>query len=210
MAGVFCGILGACVGSWVGSSYSSKKFAKEKSDYVQYIALQNELYKQNDQQWRSDYQKLYSAYEELEKETVERDYEEFKAPDTNGDDIITVTEFNTYVRKYLQSFPELSEKDFPKFEDFDLNHDGLVTFDEWQRFLLSQKAKEDAEKGSAVVGSQSTGKTSTGKQSNQAYNDLLNALYDQSNQVDSFNALQKQLNKDQKDKKVSAGSNRKR
>ena len=60
----------------------------------------------------------------MEKETIERDYEEFKAPDTNNDDMISRSEFNTYVRKYLSSFPELSEKDFPKFEEFDL--DGFV------------------------------------------------------------------------------------
>ena len=39
--------------------------------------------------------------------------------------MISREEFDTYVRKYLSSFPELSEKDFPKFEEFDLNHDGM-------------------------------------------------------------------------------------
>lgn len=84
------------------------------------------------------------------------------------------------MRKYLSSFPELSEKDFPKFEEFDLDHDGQVSFDEWQKFLYQQKlmeAKKKQEKGGG------------GQQS--AYADLLNALYEQTNQADNFNSLQK-------------------
>ena len=42
--------------------------------------------------------------------------------------MISREEFDTYVRKYLSSFPELSEKDFPKFEEFDLNHDGMYVY----------------------------------------------------------------------------------
>merc|ERR1711991_1246689 len=87
---------------------------------------------------------LYKAYEEMEKETVERDYEEFKAPDTNNDDMISRAEFNIYVKKYLSSFPELSERDFPRFEEFDLDGDGIVSFEEWQQFLYLQKQKEAA------------------------------------------------------------------
>ena len=136
------------------------------------MQLQEEIYKQRDVQWTKEYQKLHKAYEELEKETIERDYEEFKAPDTNNDDMISRSEFNIYVRKYLSSFPELSEKDFPKFEEFDLNSDGIVSFDEWQRFLYQQKLKE-AQQGK------------TAKQQG-AYGDLLNALYEQSYQSDRF------------------------
>lgn len=85
------------------------------------------------------------------------------------------------MRKYLSSFPELSEKDFPKFEEFDLDQDGQVSFEEWQQFLYQQKlmeAQKKKEKGAAA-----------GQQS--AYADLLNALYEQTNKADSFNALQK-------------------
>jgi Ca2+-binding EF-hand superfamily protein len=92
--------------------------------------------------------------------------------------MITREEFDTYVRKYLSSFPELSEKDFPKFEEFDLNHDGIVSFDEWQEFLAQQKLKE-AEK------------TKTGGTKDSTYNDLLDALYEQSYQSDGFSSLQK-------------------
>ena len=145
---------------------------------MQYLQLQEEIYKQREGQWQREYQKLYKAYAELEKETLERDYEEFKAPDANNDDMISREEFNVYVRKYLSSFPELAEKDFPTFEEFDLNGDGQVSFDEWQQFLYQQKLKEAKKK-------------EQGKSSQNAYSDLLNALYEQSNKADSFSSLQK-------------------
>ncbi len=150
---------------------------------MQYIQLQEEVYKTREQQWQSEYQKLYKAYDELEKETLERDYEEFKAPDTNNDDMISRAEFNTYVRKYLSSFPELSERDFPRFEEFDLDGDGIVSFEEWQQFLYQQKLLE-AQKGQA------------GKKDSQT--DLLNALYQQATQADSFNSLQQQMGKNRR------------
>ena len=87
--------------------------------------FKEEIYKQRETQWQTEYNKLYKAYEKLEKETLDRDYEEFKAPDTNNDDMISRAEFNTYVKKYLSSFPELSERDFPRFEEFDLDGDGI-------------------------------------------------------------------------------------
>ena len=87
-------------------------------------------------------------------------------------------QFNTYVRKYLSSFPELSERDFPRFEEFDLDGDGIVSFAEWQKFLQQQKLMEQKQ-GSA------------GGKKNDAYTELLNALYDQSTQADSFSSLQK-------------------
>ncbi|KAJ1405528.1 hypothetical protein B484DRAFT_404408, partial [Ochromonadaceae sp. CCMP2298] len=118
---------------------------------------------------------------------VERDYEEFKAPDTDGDDMISRTEFNTYVRKYLSSFPELSEKDFPKFEEFDLNQDGIVSFAEWQQFLVQQKL---AEKQKAAQGAQTGGSG--------AYDEMLSALYQQSQGSDSFSTLNKQMQQGQR------------
>jgi len=86
------------------------------------------------------------------------------------------------VRKYLSSFPELSERDFPRFEEFDLDGDGNVSFAEWQKFLQQQKLTE-AQQGKS------------GKQS--AYSDLLNALYEQSTEADSFSSLQKNTNQRQ-------------
>lgn len=151
---------------------------------MRYIQYQEDVYKQSTAQWQQEYQKLYKAYEEIEKETIERDYEEFKAPDTDNDDIISREEFNIYVKKYLSSFPEMSERDFPRFEEFDLNNDGKVTFDEWQTFLYQQKLKEQA-----------TAKANSGSKSksNDAYADLLSALYESSNQADSFNSLSKNI-----------------
>jgi hypothetical protein len=146
------------------------------------LRLQEEIYNQREKQWQQEYQKLYKTYEELHKETVERDYEEFKAPDTDNDDMISRQEFNTYVKKYLASFPELSEQDFPKFDDFDLDGDGKVSFDEWQQFLYDQKQQEQLKKGST-------------KKSSDPYQELLSALYEQTVQSDSFNSLQKQIGK---------------
>jgi hypothetical protein len=174
-------------GSCLAYFYQQYRYGKNNQAVEQLqstMRANDELYRQSIQQWKTDYQHLYKLYESLEKETVERDYEEFKAPDADNDDIITMNEFNTYVRKYLASFPELSEQDFPKFEEFDLNHDGKVTFDEWQQFLTMQKLKEDTKP-----------KGSGGKNTNNNidYNDLLQVLYDQSAQANSFSGLQKQI-----------------
>jgi hypothetical protein len=54
-----------------------------------------------------------------ELEAIQRDYDEFKQPDIDGDDKISRAEFNMYVKNYLANYPGLSEKDYPKFEDFD-------------------------------------------------------------------------------------------
>ena len=175
LVGLFSGIAGGVVGGWMQARRLRPKFDKEKKDLLKYIQMQESLYKDRDNQWQTEYQKLYKAYEKLETETLERDYEEFKAPDTDGDDMISRAEFAIYVRKYLSSFPELSEKDFPKFEEFDLNHDGVVSFEEWQMFLAQQKL-EEAQKGKAAKG-----------------NGLLDALYSSTNSADSFKSLQQNL-----------------
>jgi hypothetical protein len=52
---------------------------------------------------------------------------------------LTLLQFDIYISKYLQSFPELSENDFPKFTEFDLNGNGEVTFSEWRGYLKLQK-----------------------------------------------------------------------
>jgi Ca2+-binding EF-hand superfamily protein len=192
MIAVASGFFGGVVGAVLQSQRLTKKHNKVKKDLHEYIKLQDEIARQREKAWQQEYQKLYKAYEELEKEAVERDYEEFKAPDTNNDDMISRSEFNTYVKKYLSSFPELSEKDFPKFEDFDLDGDGLVSFEEWQRFLVQQKLTEQ-KKGKA--------EKSTG---NSAYQELLNALYEQSNQADSFNSLQKNMGSNSRSKNRSS------
>lgn len=182
LVGVVSGIFGGFIGSWISSNNLKKKHAKEKKKLLDYIQYAEEAYKQTSLEWQKEYQKLYKAYEELEKDTLERDYEEFKAPDTDNDDNISREEFNVYVKKYLSSFPELSERDFPRFEEFDLNNDGKVTFDEWQQFLYLQKLKEQQGVKSSKSG-------------NDAYADLLNALYESSSKSDSFSSLQKNSGK---------------
>lgn len=189
VAAVATGVAGGVLGGWLVHRHMKNKHSKEKEELAIYLATQEEVYKQREKQWQSEYRKLYNAFEELEKETIERDYEEFKAPDANNDDMISRQEFNIYVRKYLSSFPELSEKDFPKFEEFDLDGDGIVSFDEWQQFLYLQKQQEalKAEKEAKGGAAGANGKDT------KAYNALLEALYEQSHQSDSFGTLNKQI-----------------
>jgi Ca2+-binding EF-hand superfamily protein len=139
---VVSGLVGNFVGGWMKKRSLAKKQAKEKKDLLKYIQQIDDTYKTREAQWQREYQKLYKAYEALESAELERDYEEFKAPDTDGDDKVTREEYAIYVRKYLASFPELSEKDFPNFDEFDLDSDGTVSFAEWQRYLKQQKLKE--------------------------------------------------------------------
>mmetsp|Transcript_3835 Transcript_3835/g.7907 ORF Transcript_3835/g.7907 Transcript_3835/m.7907 type:complete len:247 (-) Transcript_3835:44-784(-) len=179
------GVLGGVLGGWLVSGSLKRKHEREKNDLVQYLSMQEEVYKQREKQWQTEYKKLYKAYDDLEKETIERDYEEFKAPDTDNDDMITKAEFNTYVQKYLKSFPELSEKDFPKFEEFDLDNDGIVSFEEWQQFLYLQKEIEAKKAEKAAKG----GNINSGN----AYHELLNTLYDESHKSSNFNSLNKQV-----------------
>jgi Ca2+-binding EF-hand superfamily protein len=175
-------VLGGAVGWGFASRQNGKRHNNEKLELIKYIQLQDEIGQEKDKAWQAEYTKLWTAYEKLDKETVERDYEEFKAPDTDNDDMISRVEFNTYVRKYLSSFPELSEKDFPKFEEFDLDGDGKVSFDEWQGFLEIQKAQEEGKKKLGVKGAD-----------NGVYDNLMNALYEQTSQADSFTNLNKNL-----------------
>ena len=127
------GLLGNFVGGWMKKRGMVKRHAKDKKEMLDYIKQIDEVYKQREKQWQGEYQKLYKAYEELEKDSLERDYEEFKAPDTDGDDKVTREEYAIYVRKYLASFPELSEKDFPNDDDFHLHPDGTESFAESPR-----------------------------------------------------------------------------
>lgn len=182
------GLLGGLIGGVIATQRANKKFQKERENFRRSLQQAEDYTLKREKLWQQEYQKLYRAYEELEKESVERDYEEFKAPDTDNDDMISKAEFNTYVKKYLSSFPELSEKDFPKFEDFDHDHDGLVSFEEWQQFLLQQKAQEAAKKGTAK---------------NENYQELLDALYEQASRSDNFNTLQKNAGGSSKGKQAN-------
>ena len=79
-------------------------------------------------------------------DAMQRDYDEFKQPDVDGDDRISRAEFNMYVKNYLANYPGLAEKDYPRFEDFDHDHDGFVSFSEYsqQMALQVQQAEYEA------------------------------------------------------------------
>ena len=178
------GVAASFAGGWLQAGRLKKKHDKEKKDLLKYIQSIDEVFKSREAQWQAEYQKLYKAYEGLETDTIKRDYEEFKAPDTDGDDQVSREEFAIYVRKYLSSFPELSEKDFPKFDEFDLNGDGIVSFAEWQQFLKQQKLAE-AQKGKKEEGGS-------------AYSELLNQLYKDTYKSGSFDKLEKEQAGNQK------------
>jgi len=185
--GILTIAMSALGGSVLGYIWTGRKMTRqhseEKKELLKYIQSIDDVYKKREAQWQAEYTKLYKAYEEIEKETLERDYEEFKAPDSDGDDLISRAEFDIYVRKYLSSFPELSEKDFPKFDEFDLDGDGIVSFEEWQRFLQQQKLAE-ATKGK---------KKNANQIEDDSYAELLQALYEQSAGSDSFKTLDKRI-----------------
>lgn len=144
--------------SWVlGAKFHSKRTAKKLK--VKHQKEQKQLYAQyyNDVYKLSEHnQALANQAEELkdlvrsteakaELEALQRDYDEFKQPDIDGDDRISRAEFNMYVKNYLSSYPGLSEKDYPKFEEFDHDADGFVSFSEYsqQMALIAAQAEKD-------------------------------------------------------------------
>lgn len=121
---------------------------EQKQLYAQYY---NDVYKLSEQN-----QVLANQAEELkdlvrsteakaELEALQRDYDEFKQPDIDGDDRISRAEFNMYVKNYLSNYPGLSEKDYPKFDDFDHDGDGYVSFQEYsqQMSIVAAQAEKD-------------------------------------------------------------------
>lgn len=130
-----------------------KKFLKEsKSLYSQYY---NDVYKLQEQNAELAYvieqlqTTLQKVEEEREMEAIQRDYDEFKQPDLDGDDRISRAEFNMYVKNYLSNYPGLSERDYPRFEDFDHDKDGYVSFQEYTQQMALQAKKAEQEKMNA-------------------------------------------------------------
>jgi len=127
-----------------------KKHAKEiKQLYTQYYS---DVYKLQENLAESNYQaeKLRTALNEAqtsaEMDAIQRDYDEFKQPDVDGDDRISRAEFNMYVKNYLANYPGLKEKDYPKFEDFDHDKDGFVSFTEYAQQMAYQVQQAELEK----------------------------------------------------------------
>jgi len=117
--------------------------------YTQYYS---DVYKLQENLAESNYQaeKLRTALNEAqtsaEMDAIQRDYDEFKQPDVDGDDRISRAEFNMYVKNYLANYPGLKEKDYPKFEDFDHDKDGFVSFTEYAQQMAYQVQQAELEK----------------------------------------------------------------
>jgi hypothetical protein len=140
-------ILGANVHGRQAVKKLRAKFQKEqKALYAQYY---NDVYKLTEQnaQLSTMVDKLYDQLETTQKshemEAVQRDYDEFKQPDLDGDDRISRTEFDMYVRNYLANYPGMDVADYPKFADFDHDGDGYVSFKEYasQMAIQTQEAE---------------------------------------------------------------------
>eukprot|EP00903_Cladosiphon_okamuranus_P009998 g9483.t1 len=101
------------------------------------------------------------------------EYEEFRQPDVNGDNVISKKEFNQYIRTYVAMYPDTADADIPRFEDFDLNHDGMVTFDEWQIYLDRHRETEEYD------------------------TELMRGMYDSSANSQGFNSLAQNMQRQQ-------------
>jgi len=141
--------MGGKVHSGRATKKLKSKFQKEQKQlYTQYY---NDVYKLSEQnaeltryiEQLSETLQQTEAKHELE--ALQRDYEEFKQPDIDGDERISRAEFNMYVKNYLANYPGLTEKDYPKFEDFDHDGDGYVSFQEYsqQMALQAQQAEKE-------------------------------------------------------------------
>uniref|UniRef100_A0A7S1YLG9 EF-hand domain-containing protein n=1 Tax=Grammatophora oceanica TaxID=210454 RepID=A0A7S1YLG9_9STRA len=148
-----CSALAWVVGGKIHSNRATKnlkkKFQKEqKALYSQYY---NDIYKMTEEKNQLQYQnqQLQVALKETEQkaeiEALQRDYDEFKQPDIDGDDRISRAEFNMYVKNYLSNYPGLQEKDYPKFEDFDHDGDGYVSFQEYTQQMALQVQQAEME-----------------------------------------------------------------
>jgi hypothetical protein len=185
-------VIGSAVSWFLGAKFHSGRTAKklkakfQKEQKQLYSQYYNDIYKLSEQ--NADLQELVVQLKDLLKQTeakhemeaIQRDYDEFKQPDIDGDDRISRAEFNMYVKNYLSSYPGLSEKDYPKFEDFDHDGDGFVSFQEYaqQMALQAQQAEKEqmygASSGSsnkkAEAYAQLYGETQKGGGFNDVYN----------------------------------------
>ena len=90
---------------------------------------------------------LKQTAEDREMEAVQRDYDEFKQPDIDGDDRISRAEFAMYIKDYLSNYPGLDEKDWPRYEDFDHDGDGYISFQEYAQQMAIQVQKAEMASG---------------------------------------------------------------
>lgn len=143
-------VVGSALGWAAGGFFHSKRATaklnqkhkkEQKALYTQYY---NDVYQLQQQNAELAYlaeqlkQHAKNVEEQAELEALQRDYDEFKQPDIDGDDRISRAEFNHYVKNYLTNYPGLTEKDMPKFEDFDHTGDGFVNFQEYTEQMALQ------------------------------------------------------------------------
>lgn len=190
-------VMGAAAGWFLGGKIHSdrtvkklkRKYEKEQKNlYTQYY---NDVFKLQEQNTELQYmvrqlqQSLKDAEKQVELDKLQRDYDEFKQPDIDGDERISRAEFNDYVNNYLKNYPGLKESDYPKFEDFDHDQDGFVSFQEYAQQMALQVQKAEREKEQAA---QSGSSTAHSKQASQKV-DSLKGLYSQTTKTDNFNDL---------------------
>mmetsp|Transcript_19591 Transcript_19591/g.35567 ORF Transcript_19591/g.35567 Transcript_19591/m.35567 type:complete len:254 (-) Transcript_19591:171-932(-) len=182
------------LGARIHSTRLAKKLKKkhkqdQKTLYTQYY---NDVYKLEEQKAEQQIlvdqlqRQLLNTKEEHEMENLQREYDEFKQPDVDGDDRISRTEFNMYVKNYLANYPGLAEKDYPRFEDFDHDKDGYVSFQEYAQQMGVQAQQAELDQYYA----QSQGKS--GNKEAQKANALYD-LYSSSTGKDGFNDLYAQI-----------------
>ena len=90
------------MGCFVGYLWSSRSIRKKaEQDFQKLTSVQDAQYLKKELQWQQEYLKLYEMFTELEKELLDRDYEEFKAPDVNNDEKITREEVGIHVYRCI-------------------------------------------------------------------------------------------------------------
>ncbi len=183
-------ILGAKIHSGrVAKKLKKKHQQDQKTLYTQYY---NDVYKLEEQKLEQKKiiqgleKALQNSNEQHEMENLQREYDEFKQPDVDGDDRISRSEFNMYVKNYLSNYPGLTEKDYPKFEDFDHDKDGFVSFTEYAQQMAVQAQQAELDQYYA----QSQGQS--GKKEAQKANALY-SLYGSAADSDGFNDLYAQM-----------------
>jgi len=179
-------ILGAKFQSKRATNILKKKHMKEtKTLYSQYY---NDVYKLQEQNAEMAYavEQLQTALQtvttERETEKIQRDYDEFKQPDVDGDDRISRAEFAMYVKNYLSNYPGLAEKDYPRFEDFDHDRDGFVSFQEYAQQMAVQVKQADAEQKRVAQNGGNTNAAATKA-------NALRGLSGETKRADGFNDL---------------------
>lgn len=179
------GVVGFFAGGKIHSGRVSKKMKMQhqkdqKKLYTQYY---NDVYKLQEQNTE-----LVKVVNELrnailkvqdtqEREALQRDYDEFKQPDVDGDDRISRAEFNVYVKNYLSNYPGLGEDDYPKFEDFDHSNDGFISFQEYTQQMALEVQKAERDKNATQKQQTSTSAKKQANQKAEALRNLYNSNY---------------------------------